>query len=61
MWAAIYMAEGLELANEIEKKLQAEGFLVKKKPFSKEGNNVIYEILVPQFEAQDARNVLFDY
>lgn len=61
MWAAIYMAEGLELANEIEKKLQAEGFLVKKKPFSKEGNSIIYEILVPQFEAQDARNVLFDY
>ncbi|EOD00855.1 hypothetical protein [Caldisalinibacter kiritimatiensis] len=61
MWATIYMADSLATANEIEKKLQQEGFLVKKKPFSKQGKNTMYEILVPQFEAEEARNVIYDY
>ncbi|SDZ21547.1 hypothetical protein SAMN05660462_02252 [Proteiniborus ethanoligenes] len=60
MWTAVYMAEGVEAAKEIERKLQAEGFLVKVKPFSKEGDSILYKILVPEFEADDVQVVLID-
>ncbi len=60
MWTAVYLATGLELATEIEKKLQAEGFLVKKQLFTKEGDEELYEILAPEFEANDIQAVLFD-
>lgn len=60
MWTAVYMAEGVEAAKEIELKLQGEGFLVKVKPFSKEGDSILYKILVPEFEADDAQVVLID-
>lgn len=61
MWAAIYVAEGIELANEIERKLQHEGFLVKVKPISQnKGDDNTYEILVPEFEAEEAHQVLLE-
>ncbi len=60
MWTAIYMAEGAKAAKELEEKLKAEGFLIKVKPFSKEGDNILYKILVPEFEADDAQTVLID-
>jgi len=60
MWTAVYMVEGIEVAKEIEKKLQMEGFLVKTKPFSREGENILYEILVPEFEADEVQTVLLD-
>lgn len=58
MWTAIYMAEGEAQAREIEKKLFEEGFLVKIKPFIKQGEERLYKILVPEFEAEEAQNVL---
>lgn len=60
MWTAIYMVEGAEAAKKLQEKLKAEGFLVKVKPFSKEGDNIVYKILVPEFEADDAQTVLID-
>lgn len=60
MWTAVYMVEGIESAKKIESKLITEGFLVKVKPFSKEGDNILYKILVPEFEANDAQTVLLD-
>ncbi|MTI47307.1 hypothetical protein [Sporosalibacterium faouarense] len=60
MWTAIHMIEGIEAANDIKDKLTQEGFLVKVQLFSKEGDNTIYEILVPEFEASDAHSVLID-
>lgn len=60
MWTAVYLATGLDLATEIEKKLQEEGFLVKKQLFTKEGDEELYEILAPEFEANDIQAVLFD-
>lgn len=60
MWTAVYLATSLDLAIEIEKKLQEEGFLVKKQLFTKEGDEELYEILAPEFEANDIQAVLFD-
>ncbi len=60
MWTAIHMVEGIDIANNIKSKLAEEGFLVKVKPFSIEGNSTIYEILVPEFEANEAYIVLMD-
>ncbi|MFA5524284.1 MAG: hypothetical protein WDA24_07985 [Tissierellales bacterium] len=60
MWTAVYMVEGAKPAKELGEKLKAEGFLVKIKPFSKEGENIVYKILVPEFEANDAQAVIID-
>lgn len=60
MWTAVYLATGLELAMEIEERLQEEGFLVKKQIFTKDGDEELYEILAPEFEAKDIQAVLFD-
>lgn len=60
MWTAVYLATSLEIATKIEEKLQEEGFLVKKQLFSKEGDEELYEILAPEFEANDIQAVLYD-
>lgn len=60
MWTAVYLATGLELAMEIEERLQEEGFLVRKQIFAKDGDEELYEILAPEFEAKDIQAVLFD-
>lgn len=60
MWTAVYMVEGLEKAERVKEKLQLEGFLVKIKPFSKERDNILYEILAPEFEASEVQLALLD-
>ncbi|HSH35794.1 hypothetical protein [Schnuerera sp.] len=60
MWTAVYLATGLDTAIMVEKKLEEEGFLVKKQFFSKEGDEEMYEILAPEFEANEIQAVLFD-
>lgn len=60
MWTAVYMASGLQQATEIERLLKIEGFLVKKQLFSTEGDEELYEILAPEFEAMDVQKVLYD-
>mgnify|MGYP001054981360 FL=1 len=60
MWTAVYLATGLELATKVEKKLQEEGFFVKVQLFTKEGDEELYEILAPEFEAKEIQAVLYD-
>lgn len=60
MWTTVYVASGKDWANEIENKLIAEGFLVKKKLFSLGDGEELYEILAPKFEAADVQATLFE-
>ncbi len=60
MWTAVYMATGLENAQEVEKKLKREGFLVKIKYFAQEGEDELYEIMAPEFEADDVQEAMIE-
>ncbi|MBU5311643.1 hypothetical protein KQI38_06350 [Tissierella carlieri] len=60
MWTAVYMATGLNNAHEVEQKLKAEGFLVKIKYFAQEGEEELYEILAPEFEAEDIQEAMIE-
>ncbi len=60
MWTAVYVVEGLGKAKEIEKTLTEEGFLVEIKFFSKDGDKELYEILTPEFEAEDVYSMLLE-
>ncbi|HEY8363774.1 MAG TPA: hypothetical protein VIK77_13065 [Tissierellaceae bacterium] len=60
MWTTVYMASGYEKALEIEKLLKKEGFMVKIRYFSKEGGEELYEILSPQFEAEDVHEAMIE-
>ncbi|SHI18474.1 hypothetical protein [Sporanaerobacter acetigenes] len=60
MWTAIYVAEGYDRAKKIEDLLKEEGFLVKMNTFSKEGDSTLYEILAPEFEAEEVQSFLID-
>lgn len=53
MWTTIYVATGLQWASEIEKKLNNEGFIVKVNFFASENGEELYELLAPEFEAED--------
>lgn len=61
MWTTVYVATGREWALEIEDKLKAEGFLVKTKYFALDGGEELYEILAPEFEANDVQSALIDF
>ncbi|NLY77612.1 MAG: hypothetical protein GX080_05935 [Tissierellia bacterium] len=62
MWTTIHLVTGLDNAKKIENMLKNEGFLVKINLFSKEGDEEIYEILAPEFEAEEVQQVLvLDY
>ncbi len=60
MWTTIYMAIGKETAEVIKKELEKEGFIVKIRFFALEGEEDLYEILAPEFEAEDIQEALFD-
>lgn len=60
MWTAVYVAQGQEETKRLENILTKEGFLVKTNLFSKEGDIDYYEILAPEFEAQEVQNFLVD-
>lgn len=60
MWTVIYVASDENAANDVKDKLTKEGFLVKIRPLSKKKNG-IYEVLVPEAEAEDAHNMLITY
>ncbi|HHV39188.1 MAG TPA: hypothetical protein GXX70_06840 [Tepidimicrobium sp.] len=60
MWTTVYLATGLEQAIKVEEQLRNEGFMVKKNLLYKDGDEDLYEILTPKFEADDVRMVLFD-
>lgn len=60
MWTTVYMATGLEYAIEIEKNLKLEGFLVKIRYFSLENEEELYEILAPEFEAEEVQEAMIE-
>ncbi len=60
MWTTVYVASGEDWAIEIENKLIAEGFLVKKKLISLGDGEELYEILAPNFEASDVQTTLIE-
>ncbi|MBW4829577.1 MAG: hypothetical protein KZY61_09330 [Clostridiaceae bacterium] len=60
MWTAVHVVDSYTRAKEIENKLIAEGFLVKVKVFTKEGDTLLYEILAPELEAEDVQLALLD-
>ena len=60
MWTTVYVATGYEWAKEVEQKLMAEGYIVKTKFFAMEGEDELYEIMAPNFEAEDIQAVLVE-
>lgn len=60
MWTTVYMAVGYERALEIERLLKKEGFMVKVRYFSREGDEELYEILSPDFEADDIQEAMIE-
>lgn len=60
MWTVVNVAIGKDRAEEIEKKLKNVGFLVKVNFFAMDGKAELYEILVPEFEAEDIQEVLLE-
>lgn len=57
MWTVVYMAHNKADVQKIKQILVEEGFLVKIRPIGKEEDRV-YEILVPNGEAEEANEVL---
>ncbi len=60
MWTTVYVAIGLDMASEIQQKLKAEGFLIKIRYFTKEGEDELYEILAPEFEIKDIEQAMIE-
>lgn len=60
MWTTIYVAVGYDYAQEIERKLKQEGYIVRSKYFSMEAEEELYEILAPSFEAEEIQAVLVE-
>ncbi|MCI0182442.1 MAG: glutamate decarboxylase [Acidibacillus sp.] len=58
MWTVIYITPSLRLAENICKRLMAEGFLVKRRQIS--ASKQQFEILVPEYELEDVRESLND-
>ncbi|NLK43300.1 MAG: hypothetical protein GX300_02770 [Tissierellia bacterium] len=60
MWTTVFMATGYDKALEIQRQLKNEGFIVKIRFFSKEGEEELYEILSPRFEADDIQEAMIE-
>lgn len=60
MWTAVYMVEGYEAAEKLKNLLNSEGFLVKTELFTKDGDNNIYKIIAPEFEADEIHRVILE-
>lgn len=59
MWTTVYITNSKKKAINIEKQLQLEGFLVKIKTSYIDGVET-FEVLTPDFEANDVNDVLFE-
>lgn len=60
MWTVIHVTYQEQDAQNIKEKLISEGFLVKVKQVGK-NEDVIFELLVPETEAEEAHSVMNDY
>jgi len=60
MWTTVYVTTSRNSATKIEKLLRDEGFLIKVKDSTYENKETLYEILVLEYEAKDAQEVLLE-
>ncbi|WP_026894594.1 hypothetical protein [Clostridiisalibacter paucivorans] len=60
MWTTVHIVDSKEEADEIMRKLQAEGFLIKTDILAREGDLITYQILAPEFEADDIQSVILE-
>jgi len=60
MWTTVYVTTSGNSATKIEKILRDEGFLIKVKDSTYENKETLYEILVLEYEAKDAQEVLLE-
>lgn len=60
MWTVVYLAGDKEIAEEIKKFLQSEGFLVMLRATGAPqlSEEAVVEVLVPESEAEEAQEVL---
>lgn len=58
MWTTVYVATGYDWALEVKRLLEGEGFIIKIKDVSEEDEEESYEILGPEFEAEDIQLAL---
>lgn len=58
MWTVVYMANTKQDAENIQRILVEEGFLVKIKPISKNNVAGTSEVLVPRSEVEEAHSIL---
>lgn len=56
MWTVIYIAPSQQIAEQMERKLTEEGFLVKIRPARLSKKQ--YELLVPESELDDVQEIL---
>ena len=63
MWTVVYMAKNKKAAEKISETLIREGVLAKTQPVNKntEEDDEYYEILVPEGEAEEALNILYEF
>lgn len=59
MWTVIYVTHQEEDVQRVQNKLNMEGFLVKLKKIGKM-DDAMFELLVPESEADEAHNVISD-
>lgn len=62
MWTVVYLARNKTKAEDMKELLTKEGLLVKVQPVGKDSEAELgyYEVLVPEFEAEEAQGILFD-
>ena len=60
MWTTIYVAAGKEVSQNIVDQLTREGFMVKSSFLINENGVELYEILAPEFEAEEIQLCMID-
>lgn len=60
MWTTIYVATDKKQAEDVEKNLTTEGFLVRVKGAFDSESESLYEVLVLKNEAEDAQDALLE-
>ncbi len=60
MWTTVHIVTSKENALEIKSKLEKIGFLVKIDYSNLDENNKFYEIIAPEFEAEDVKEAMLE-
>lgn len=62
MWVMIYMARGIDKAQQLKEAIESEGIIVKILPVykKKDEQDNYYKITVPALEAEEAREIVMD-